>query len=305
MEFIRQRFQFFNLLGCIILCAMAFGAGAWMTARNSSPEERLIGAAYRLIRRDAIYNQQSDLELSYAAIRGMLVAIQDPFAELIEPQAGRNFTSTFTGQTGVIGLYAEKQANQVVITIVFPGGSASLAGIQEGDVILAIDNETLDKDTDSSETGLRLRGEPGTTVHLKISRAGQVFEYDLVRRVREFVSSRLLPEGIGYLALNAFNRTATQQMKAALETLLAQQPAGLIWDLRNNEGGDMQAAQDVLSFFIEDGLLFTAASDLDRSDQLFGCRNLRRRGRGNWPRHHPRQHLLWQGHHPGNDFSAR
>ena len=47
-------------------------------------------------------------------------------------------------------------------------------------------------------------------------------------------------------------------MKQALLSLLQQKPTGLIWDLRHNEGGDMQAAQDILSYFIQDGLLFTA-----------------------------------------------
>jgi carboxyl-terminal processing protease len=75
----------------------------------------------------------------------------------------------------------------------------------------------------------------------------------------------MLPEGIGYIALNAYNRTASQQMKQALEALLAQKPTGLVWDLRNNEGGDMQAAQEILSYFIKDGLLFSAELTHDRT----------------------------------------
>jgi carboxyl-terminal processing protease len=188
----------------------------------------------------------------------MLGTIDDPYAELIEPNAANNFTNTFAGQTGVVGLYAENKADQVVISIVFPNGPADQAGLRVGDVILAIDGLNLDKDADSSETGLMIRGTPGTTVHLKIERDGQVLEYDLIRQLREFVSYRMLPDGIGYIALNAFNRTASQQMKQGLQALLAQKPAGLIWDLRNNEGGDMQAAKDILSYFIQDGLLFTA-----------------------------------------------
>jgi carboxyl-terminal processing protease len=73
-----------------------------------------------------------------------------------------------------------------------------------------------------------IRGSPGTSVHLKILRDNQVLEYDLVRQVREFVSYRMLPEGIGYISLTAYNRTATLQMKAALEALMSQNPIGLI-----------------------------------------------------------------------------
>lgn len=253
-----QRKQLFKVLGILTLCVVSFGAGIWINERRGSADERLIDAAYRLVSNDSLFNQQTGRELSYAAIRGMLGTIDDPYAELIEPEAAHNFTNTFTGQTGVVGLYAENKAEQVVISIVFPNGPADNAGLRVGDVILAIDGINLDKDADSSETGLMIRGLPGSTVHLKILRDSQVLEYDLIRQTREFVASRMLPEGIGYITLNAFNRTASQQMKQALEALMVQKPIGLIWDLRNNEGGDMQAAQDILSYFIEDGLLFSA-----------------------------------------------
>lgn len=260
-----NRKQLFKLLGLILLCVLSFGAGFWINGRQGSPDEKLIDAAYRTISNDSLFNQKTSRELSYAAIRGMLGTIDDPYAELIEPQAAQNFAKTFSGQTGVVGLYAENKAEQVVISIVFPNGPAAKAGLLVGDIILAIDGVTLDKDADSSETGLMIRGLPGTTVHLKTLRGSQVLEYDVIRQVREYVSSRMLPEGIGYIALNAYNRTASQQMKQALEALLAQKPTGLVWDLRNNEGGDMQAAQEILSYFIKDGLLFSAELTHDRT----------------------------------------
>lgn len=117
-----------------------------------------------------------------------------------------------------------------------------------------------------------MRGVPGTSVHLTIQRAGQVHEYDLVRKEQVFVTSRILPSGIGYISLSAYNQTASQQMKQGLESLLQQKPVGLIWDLRNNEGGDMQAAQEILSYFIKDGLLFTA--------QLTGNRTIEFQAKG-------------------------
>jgi carboxyl-terminal processing protease len=253
-----RRRQVFILLGIVALCAASFGAGFWVAGRVKNPDEKLIDAAYSRIANDSFFNQHTGRQLSYAAIRGMIATIDDPYAELIEPMAAQNFTSTFSGQTGVIGLYAENKAGKVVISIVFPNGPADKAGLQVGDVILAIDGVTLDQYADSSETGLMIRGSPGTIVHLKIQRGDQVLEYDVTRQVRDYVSSRMLPGGIGYISLNAFNKTASQQMKDAIQALMAQNPTGLIWDLRNNEGGDMQAAQDILSYFIKDGLLFTA-----------------------------------------------
>lgn len=265
--------QLYKVLGIFALCIVSFGAGYWIKEITRSTDEKLIDTAYLRISSNSLFNQQSSRELSYAAIRGMLSKIDDPYAELVEPQAAQNFSSTFSGQTGVIGLYAENKANQVVITIVFPNGPAYKAGLRVGDVILAIDSVTLDKDMDSSETGLMIRGLPGSVVHLKVQRENQVLEYDVIRQVRDYVTSRMLPEGIGYITLNAYNRTASQEMKDALEESMAQKPVALIWDLRNNEGGDMQAAQEILSYFVKDGLLFSAELTQGRTVQFLAKGN--------------------------------
>lgn len=252
------RKNWFAIFGILILCGISFGAGWWVNERSGGPYEALTETAYRAIAGGSIFNPLSEQELSYAAVRGMLGAINDPYAELIEPQATKNFMNTFSGQTGVVGLYMENQAGQVVITIVYPNGAAEQAGIKVGDIVLEIDGKALDRASDSSETGLMLRGSVGSTVKIKTRRDGQDREYELVRKEQVFVTSEMLPDGIAYLSLMAYNQTAAKQMKTALETLLAQNPSGMIWDLRNNEGGDMQACQEILSYFVKDGLLFTA-----------------------------------------------
>jgi carboxyl-terminal processing protease len=58
-------------------------------------------------------------------------------------------------------------------------------------------------------------------------------------------------------------------MKEELDSLLEQEPSALIWDLRENEGGDMQATQEIISYFIEDGLLFTAELTRERTVEFF------------------------------------
>lgn len=264
-----KREKLFNTLWLLLLCVAFFGIGWVANERLRGPDDKLVISARRLISNESVFNQKSERELSYAAIRGMLNDIDDPYAELIKPDAAQNFTETFTGKTGVVGLYAENQSGKVVITIVFPDGPAARAGLQVGDIIQSIDGIPLEKDTDSSETGLLMRGSIGSTLHLEILRGKQILKFDIIREERKFVTTRMLPEGIGYISLNAFNGNSSQQMKKGLETLLAQNPSALIWDLRANEGGDMQAAQDILSYFIPDGLLFSAELTNDRTVQFY------------------------------------
>lgn len=250
--------QVFNGIWLLLVILISFALGWFAQVRLQDPCEQLVMAAQNLIANEALYHEQSEAELAYAAIRGMLGSLADPYAELIEPEAAKDFMNTFSGNTGVVGLYADNQDGQVVIEIIFPGGAAEAAGLQVGDVIVAIDGKPLDAASDSSETGLLMRGEPGSTVRLEILRAGAPLTFEVRRAERQFVSTQMLPEGIGYISLNAFNANAAQAFKGGLEALLALDPQALIWDLRSNEGGDMQAAQDILSLFIEDGLLFTA-----------------------------------------------
>lgn len=264
MKAFLDRNPFVKMVLALLLCAVSFICG-WVLSDRSNPDVRLVKQAQQLIVNESIFNNQSSAELSYAAIRGMLSVVNDPFAELIEPEAAQDLINTFSGNTGVIGLYSENQEGQVVVLKVFPGGAAYKAGMKVGDVIFSIDGKLLDEDADSSETGLLMRGIPGTTVDLEIRRDGVPIEFSLIRQEQEFVTSRMLPENIAYISLLAFNKNASQKMKAALEDALAEDPIGLIWDLRNNEGGDMQAAQEILSYFIEDGLLFTAELTKDRT----------------------------------------
>jgi carboxyl-terminal processing protease len=68
----------------------------------------------------------------------------------------------------------------------------------------------------------------------------------------------MLDDETGYLFLSAFTQNAPQKVRTALHDLLEQHPTVLIWDLRDNRGGSMEAAHQIISYFIEDGLLFTA-----------------------------------------------
>lgn len=264
-----KRIDLFRALGVIVLVATSFAAGWVASARWGDPDISLMKQAHQLIVDESLSNDLTSRELSYAAIRGMLSNIGDEYAELIEPDASEGFMDTFTGKTGVIGLYGENQGGRVVIVTVYPDGPAEKAGLKAGDVILSINSKKLGKDADSSETGLLIRGAPGSSVRIEIERDGVVREYEMIRQEREFVTTRMLSDDIGYISLTAFNAVASQEMKQELEALLEQKPMAIIWDLRNNEGGDMQAAQEIISYFIEDGLLFSAELTRGRKVEFF------------------------------------
>lgn len=268
MERSKRKKGLINAVWILGVCAVWFAIGWVANNRLRSADLRLIESAYRLMANDSIYNPLSRRELAYAAVRGMASSVEDPYAELIEPEAAKDLLDAFEGKTGVVGLYAENQDGQVVVLTVYPDSVAEKAGVMVGDVILAVDGRKLDKDSDSSETGLLIRGPAGEAVVLEIERAGKVLEIEMVRQERAFVRVEMLPEGMAYIALDAFNVVASERMKTELERLKALNPQGLVWDLRNNEGGDMQAAQTMLSYFIDDGPLFSVELTQERRMQF-------------------------------------
>jgi carboxyl-terminal processing protease len=251
------RKQVTNLAFPLILCVVWFLIG-WIV------RGWLLGADIVLIeqaRQGLLSNYPGELpstrELTYAAIRGMLHRV-DPYGALFEPVVSRRYLDDFSGQSGLVGLVAEVQNGAMVVTGVLPGGPAERADLRPGDVILYVDGVKFDENITETEASILIRGPVGTAAHFVVRRGDQTLEFDPVRQERAIASTQMLDGQVAYLAQRVFTTNAPQKVKAALQELLAQHPKALIWDLRGNTGGSMDATQAILSYFIEDGLLYTA-----------------------------------------------
>jgi carboxyl-terminal processing protease len=243
----------------LILCAAWFLIGWTVQSRRSpNPEVALIEQVREQLLSEYPGEVPASRELTYAAIRGMLRHVGDPQAALLEPVVSQRFWDDFGGRSGVIGLFPERQDGEMVVSVVFPGEPAEQAGLQVGDVILSVDGVEFDAETSSTEAALLIRGPVGVPAHFVVRRGEGILELDPVRQERTIVEAQMLDGGIAYLKQYTFTANAPQKVREALQKLLAQRPRGLIWDLRSNGGGSMQAAQEVLSCFIEEGLLFVA-----------------------------------------------
>lgn len=252
------RKQFANAGLLVILCATWLAIGWIVRGWAMGPDAALVEQARRQLLTQYPGELPPNRELSYAAIRGMLDRTGDPYAALLEPPVASRFRDDFEGQSGAIGLHFEKVNDEIVIDAVYPGEPADQAGLRAGDVILAVDGVEIDADTALAEVGLLIRGPVGEAAHIVVRRGDETLEFAPVRQERPTVSARMLPGQVAYMAQYAFTTNITPQVEQTLQELLAQKPVGLIWDLRDNGGGSMDTTRDVLSYFIEDGLLFTA-----------------------------------------------
>ncbi|MFN2214949.1 MAG: S41 family peptidase [Anaerolineales bacterium] len=198
-----------------------------------------------------------DTLMMQGAIKGMMQSLGDQHSSYMDPEQYRQANIELTGEYEGIGAYVD--TTQEYLTIVSPmrDSPAENAGLKPGDQIIAIDGEDM-TGIDGSLVIRKVLGPAGTPVTLTIFREGEKpFEVTLERAriIIPVVEYEMLDGNIAYLKLSSFSKKATNEMAAALEDLLAQDPVGLILDLRNNPGGERNSAVEISSQFIDQGVI--------------------------------------------------
>jgi carboxyl-terminal processing protease len=261
---------FVMMVLAIIIVSVAFlsGFGAGFTLAPTRPapvaaageepsEFAVFWEAWQLIESEFYGELPTMQEVTYGAIRGVLVALGDDGTSFIDPERAAVMREDITGGFEGIGAVVNMLPNgRLIIVEPLPGRPAAQAGIQQGDLVLQV-NDTPIQNMTLIEAVSLIRGPAGSTVRLTILRKGvkEPFEVAIVReRIEiEVVESRMLDDNIAYVKLTEFNAKATKELKEALQDLLAQEPRGLIFDLRSNPGGYLQTSVEVTSQFLDEG----------------------------------------------------
>ena len=266
--------MFVMMVLSIVIVSVAFlsGFGAGFTlaparpapvvaAGEEPPEFAVFWEAWHLIENEFYGELPTMQEVTYGAIRGVLVAIGDDGTSFIDPERAAIMREDITGGFEGIGAVVNMLPNgRLIIVEPLPGRPAAQAGIQRGDLVLQVDDTPIQNMTLIEAVSL-IRGPAGSTVRLTILRKGvkEPFEVTIVRaRIEvEVVESRMLDDDIAYVKLTEFNAKATKELEEALQELMAQEPRGLIFDLRSNPGGFLQTSVEVASQFLDEGLVLT------------------------------------------------
>ena len=236
--------------------------GNWGTVSDSQtlpPEFDRLGEAWSLLEREHIDRQELDPKtVSDGAIRGMLRALDDPYASFLDAQQFDIESQEIRGFFEGIGAQVGIREDRLTIIAPLPDTPAEQSGIRPGDIILEIDGESADG-ISLLEAVSKIRGQRGTSVELLVLHLNQT-EATLIAITRgviplETVRFAMRPDGIGHLRISSFSDTTNQQVEDAIQEFRAANGTGLIVDLRNNPGGLLKAVVDVTSQFLEDGLV--------------------------------------------------
>jgi carboxyl-terminal processing protease len=245
-------------------------------AQLDDDDLKLFYEVWELLARQFDGELPSQEDLIYAAISGSLDTLGDQFTRFIPPEAAARLRQDLQGSFEGIGALIQ-MTEEGYLEIVRPMAQypAALAGIQPGDIITHIDGAPV-QSMSLDEAISRVRGPEGTIVVLTILRADveQPFEVEIERARIEIpiIESQMLPENIAYVHLTSFNTNASQALQQAVAQLIAQDPDGLIFDLRDNPGGFLDQSVAVADIFLSQGVVLYERN-ISGLDDVFNSRD--------------------------------
>jgi carboxyl-terminal processing protease len=242
---------------------------------NSTPDEAAVAfqpfwESWRLLHNEYYDQPLEDVTLVNGAIQGMLATLGDPNTRYLTPEQENAARNQMQGQLEGIGAeVTEADDGSIVIVSPYEGSPAEDAGLQSGDILREADGTPL-TGMPVSEAASLVRGPAGTIVNLTIERDGETFQVEVTRGVIRVPSVRgeMLENNIAYARLSRFGDNSAEELHNLLTDLMAQNPDGLILDLRGNPGGGLDTVVEIADDFLSEGQVVTQEFG-NESDKVF------------------------------------
>ena len=230
---------------------------------SATPEEfqtlfKPFWEAWNLVHENYVDQPVDDLKLMRGAITGMMEALGDKHSTYMDPQTFTDANADLSGEYEGIGAYVDTTNDYLTVISPIPGSPAEKMGIKPGDKIVEIDGEDM-TGVEPELARRKVLGPAGSVVKLSIAREGEskFLEFEIKREkiVIKSASGKMLDNNIAYIQVTTFGDKTTPELLETLKDLMAQNPKGIILDLRNNGGGYLQTAVEVTSQFLGKGVV--------------------------------------------------
>ena len=253
---------------CVLLAVVVL-LGVWGAASRVT-----MAQIYKELENDPVTHKTSEISayldyyfiddydkdaLADAAASAMVTATGDRWSYYLSAEDYQSYEESMNNAYVGIGvtIVLDEEAGGLRVESVTPGSPALAAGIEAGDILLQVEGQdTLELGT----TGTRnlVRGEEGTTVHLKIVRGEDTFELDVLRASiqTEVASCQMLDGGIGYIKINNFDARCAEETNACIDQMIAQGAKALLFDVRFNGGGYKDEMVKILDKLLPEGVIF-------------------------------------------------
>jgi carboxyl-terminal processing protease len=245
--------------------------GLW-PERETRQATQQVTQVFRLLNEHYVEEKEvGAAKLADHAIESMVEAL-DPYSEFLPPKAYRQLEEEVDGAFGGIGVQVEEIEGRILVVAPIAGTPGERAGILRGDVVVRVDGADV-RGVKLDEFVGRLRGEPGTGVTIVLERGEPAREIELkltreIIKVESVRDAALLEDGVGYVRVAVFAEKTGEEFKAALGKLREQGAKALVIDLRNNPGGLLTAAAEVVEPFFPRGELIVYTQGRHADDRM-------------------------------------
>lgn len=179
----------------------------------------------------------------------------DPYTEYYSESEADEFSFMTTGKYGGIGSLVRASGDYTVISVIYKGFPADIAGLKAGDLIKKVDGVSL-KGLTTSEVSEKLKGNPGTIIKITVERNGEESVFDVKRErigIPPVPYYGMIDDSTGYIRFTNFTQNCVDDVKNALVSLKSSSPKQIILDLRGNPGGLLTEAVEIVSLFVPPG----------------------------------------------------
>jgi carboxyl-terminal processing protease len=227
---------------------------------GGSGQYALLGEVHGLLLSHYIGALPTDKVLEYGAIHGLLAAVGDPYTVFVEPPAHQLETQSLQGAYGGVGVSLAQTATGETALAPLPDSPAARAGVRDGDVLLAVDDTTLQAGAGADQVTALIRGPIGSTVRLTVRHASGSTETLTVTRQEiqlPSLTAKLIDghADMGLITVSRFSDKTPNELGNALNSLRSQGAQRFVLDLRNDGGGILESAVSVAGYFLNGGVV--------------------------------------------------
>lgn len=253
-----------SLIAPVAVALTALVTGGWFLQREMGQEKNVYFQA-RLFEEvlhrvsDSFVEPEEPQQLYRKAIDGMLEELGDPHSVFMDPKEYEDLRIKTQGEYGGLGVQIAKRNGWITVVAPLPGTPGERAGLESGDAIVSVNGETT-KDWSEDQAVAKLRGPSGSPVDIKVRRPGTEGDipFHIVREdihVKSVPAAYMVQPGIGYVNLNVFSESSTDELTHAIDQLRGQGMKGLVLDLRFNPGGLLDQGVSIGDLFLKKGEL--------------------------------------------------
>lgn len=259
-----------------VFCLVVGGVGGYFLhgfqLRSYNEVSSVYNEIAQIVESDFLDTSDSQTSLQQRMLNGMVLALGDPYSSYLSQEQSQALGVSINGTFEGIGITFTMVDDGAIVLDVYQDTPAAKAGLLSGDIITHIEGTSIAGYT-SDKVKEMIQGERQSQVQLRLLRNGKSQELTATRQsVDTSVASSIMTfnnQSVGYLRIVTFGEKIGEVIEKTLQDMKAQHVEKLIIDLRDNSGGYLNAAQDILDLFIPKGQVLFSLQDKDGESEEY------------------------------------